>query len=1447
MWKGTLLIQSLNTLISLSPGGKYNNAFLYRLSELYYEKAVINFENSLHEYEKDYTRFEKGEIKEEPVYPSYDFTQVMSLYKQILKNYPDPDLASEVLYFTGICHQKSDDAVKANSAFEVLVKAYPKSSYYLDALMEIGGYYFNNPLSFNGNGYTHAIDIYKEVLKHRDSDKFIEALYRLAWCYYMIDKYQDAVTVFRHLIEEIDITETYGSEKGKESKNPMFREEAIEYIAVSLCEVGDLKRVSMFLEMIGNKEYSLMILNRMGEYYEEQLDYDQAMLCYDMMMKDYPSFGHVLDGRMGNIRCLERKEDLVKAQAMKEEFFKLYSRGGDWQKKIKNTSYLAKADSLSIKCILSAAQYRITEARKTGNAGDYDAVVRYYIMLGKEYPETPESYEAIWSSAVILEQNLNKSDTARIIYLDISQRKEEKHKLQAAINAIAVAQRFPETETPDTGRLTERDKKVVEACQNYVKLFPDRGAETIDVAFIPASLYFNRKIYSKALSIYQLIIAKAKTPSNPKALEAALYAGQCYVGMKDYVNAEKTFGELFAAAPEGKYREDAKVRQVEAAFQNAEEKRSSKEYKAAGELFLRIEEKYPFFVNLDIVLFNAADAFEKQKDWSGAAAIYRRIPAKFPGSKLADGAFFNGAICFENDSNYIEAILNYESLLSKYPTSERAKDALYNIGLCYEKMKVYDKMAEAQERYAEKYPDSKEVEAMLFTSAKFFNESGKLDRARKAYESFIRRYPGSAGEIECRFNLGQIMFKEGDKKGAEDAFSQLIERNTVLAAIGKNNDYYSGEAAFRLADMVREKYMAVRFKLPVKAMEDAQREKADLLKKTVEAYSRVIKLKSERLFEAAFRIGEAYTHFADVYYQQERDTKLENTKQIIFERDLNLASLDLYEKSVEPHLVNINIAGTINLDSLKKEQTRYIELSKQALGQVFVSQGSYVEKATEVLLSSPVPEKIKRQPVQYYLYQQKLVETVFPMLDQAIDKYSSNAKRIKEKGLPDSLITAVNDSLSRILFRRGDLLEKLSSEMLNNPQIPKEMKESEREELAFQLEDIAFEIQDHALKIFEEGYNYLNDQNINNKWKQKILEALKKLDPQTYTPKDVLKTIRIGTDDSWMARTDSLPLWNKLSRIDTAWTRTTVKPVPQDTSARFKDFAAIGHAKGQGLVYLKKQFLIPGKVTAASLAIKSTGPYKFFINGVPIAGDTSKSRISERIDSVDLKTLISGGDNALCAVVNCSDNSSGFLLSLSAIIDTSLHFESAFNLPILSDKKTDPIISPPPVPVLASVPTQPLIPSVPSAPVKAPEKIQAPSQDSTKAKTLVAKIDTSKAGTAQVVVAPAPVKNEVPSEPAKKPITLVETKKSEPPQKNEKKAEEKQKPFYEEFKNYGEFEKAIQTAETREAEANTEIKSMQTRIRGIKYRIRAVDDNIKATENDIKVYRKILENKERKR
>jgi hypothetical protein len=71
--------------------------------------------------------------------------------------------------------------------------------------------------------------------------------------------------------------------------------------------------------------------------------------------------------------------------------------------------------------------------------------------------------------------------------------------------------------------------------------------------------------------------------------------------------------------------------------------------------------------------------------------------------------------------------------------------------------------------------------------------------------------------------------------------------------------------------------------------------------------------------------------------------------------------------------------------------------------------------------------------------------------------------------------------------------------------------------------------------------------------------------------------------------------------------------------------------------------------------------------------------------------------------------------------------------------------------------------------------------------------------------------------------------------------------YEKEFRNYGEFKKAIDDAILKEREIQKEIKSAQTRNRGLTYKINSMNEKIGAVEADLKIYRGVLESKERKK
>src|SRR5205814_10413160 len=115
-----------------------------------------------------------------------------------------------------------------------------------------------------------AIQAYAKVLKYKDSPYYDKALYKIAWSYYRLDKYPEAVKSFIELVQYADDQKKLTGKTGSE-----LRAEAIQYIGVSLAdeEWGGLNRAKEILEPLGDKQYVGEIWKRYGEILYDQTRY----------------------------------------------------------------------------------------------------------------------------------------------------------------------------------------------------------------------------------------------------------------------------------------------------------------------------------------------------------------------------------------------------------------------------------------------------------------------------------------------------------------------------------------------------------------------------------------------------------------------------------------------------------------------------------------------------------------------------------------------------------------------------------------------------------------------------------------------------------------------------------------------------------------------------------------------------------------------------------------------------------------------------------------------------------------------------------------------------------------------------------------------------------------------------------------------------------------------
>lgn len=1258
------LISHIRTLLDMYPKSRYNPQLLMRLAELYYDKASDEFDVKLRAYEEQMAKGDEGDTLE---FPEYDLSAVVRLYDRIVAEYPRAPLADDAIYYKALALQKVGREAEANDLLISLTEDYPESEYFVEANMNIGRYFFEHPKIRNQKGYELAEEAFRKVLYYRDHPQFVQALYHLGWCYYMQDQYEEAIAVFKYLVEEVDLDFDPSRMEDNQIVNPLLREEAIDYIAISFDEKGRGEEALTFLKLIGNNDYASLVLKRIGELREEVLDYNAAMAMYDRLIEEYPLSIGAPDATVNIIKILETTGKTEEALRRREAFFTSYSRGSEWQEAVAkvDSGRVRRVDSMAIAIGLYVGDAYYRRAEKSGSTEEFKRASQNYRELVTTYPENLRAAEARWNLAVILETKLKKPVPAYGHYIAYSRLEgvEGKRREQAALNAIAIAQR---QQPPDTvaekGRLDVAAAKLIEAVDNYVELFPE-GASTGEVLLTEGAIFFNREMFSNAAEIYQQVLDMG--PETKEYYRAVFLLGQCRFGEENWLAAAQLYKKVWKESPKEEERKKAHKLLLQSLFHNAELLVESEDHEKAAKALLAIEEEYPGSEYSDIVLFNAAEAFEKLKEWDKACESYFELVRKYPGSKLAPDALFNAASDYEKTGDFEEAAEAYEQLVSQYPKAEKAKDGLFNLGFCYEKLGQFDKMAAANERYSRMYPGEKDVEIMLLRSANYYFKADMYKKAVDVYRSFVSRFPQKPRVVEAYVMVGRSFLEQDDEANALMNFQEAEKANQRLIKAGNEGDnYFAAEGAYYTGEIYRGRFEQITLTLPVKSLKAKQKRKSETLAKAAKAYTRVMQYQAERMFEAGFLIGKMYDQLAQTWFDQERP-RLSPVKAAVKEKDVALVASSLLKKALVPYEKVLELAT--ELDSLSADQQKWITKARENLASDYYQAGEYMLAGISAMHKAPIPKEIREKPVHFFQYLKQLFETLEPMKAEARDYFLSAYRKLNELGLEGTESEMCLSQFSRLNFMLGNDYDKLATRILKSTNaLPDDMDEIEREDIIFQLEDIVFELQDKAIFSYEDAMALAKQEGVQgDEWYGKIMESLARLSPETYG-KSFYHTVRSSSDGSWIVRSDSVAGWNTGNIPAEGWQGVRV----------LKKKRVSGFGKGQPRViwgsdsaattyYFWKHVFLEGYPRGAAVYVSASCPYELYVNGSATLADTGGNKVGARIDSATgIVSLVKGGDNVIACQIDATDSSAGGLaVVFSAMIDTTQKFESALQPP----------------------------------------------------------------------------------------------------------------------------------------------------------------------------------------
>ena len=738
---------------------KWTPDVMFRLAELYYEKASDEFLTAQEDYQKalDTPNPPTGQP------PKADYSQTVALYRRLLTEFPNYRLLDATYYLLGFCLGEMGQDPEARQALLALVCANqykpldkpaerkpstglskgPLVDYYKDCTPIKKDSKFL-PESWTRVGEMHfdaaelgwAISAYGRVLAFKDSSYYDKAIYKLAWSYYRDNRFIDAIREFDGLVKWADSKKAAGDKFGSD-----LRPEAVQYLGISFSEPdwdGDtlpdpetgLQRAQAFYRGREGEPHAKEVFQRLGDIYFDSTKYAEAIAVYKYILQTWPFFADAPKLQEKIVKAYERDRNLDAAAKERETLGRNYSKGSEWYKQnTNNPEALAAAAQLAEDALLTAATNvhaaaQACRAKAEGNAAKmaecqatYLTAAELYEKYLNAYPNSKRAYEfsAFYADALYYGGRVEASIPAYTIVRDSNV--DNKYQKDAALQVIKALEEIIEklkqekriedppipdeknTKPPVTALpMHDLYKKYMDALDWYVANLPDERVP--DLRYASAVLMLKHRMWPEArtrLGEISDAYCGTKPEVGFKAYDAVLTTYFIDFNIEDEEAKDCALGRLLSVVEKFGDSPCSKAPQAKPYLSRIADIKASVKTTVIKK-------------RLDIALENEEKGTDKQlvqcKDGAGGIAVVTGAAAPSAaggGGKVAAGAKARSKTGTDLDEGLALDLLD---LIAANPKDQDAASNLNNACVIYEKIFKYGEATKCYERLARDYPST---------------------------------------------------------------------------------------------------------------------------------------------------------------------------------------------------------------------------------------------------------------------------------------------------------------------------------------------------------------------------------------------------------------------------------------------------------------------------------------------------------------------------------------------------------------------------------------------------------------------------------------------------------------------------------------------------------------------------------------------------------------------
>ncbi|MGA1824806.1 MAG: tetratricopeptide repeat protein [bacterium] len=757
------IIMAYENYLSEYPDSAYNDKITFQLAEIYYQKAILDFQRSLED--KD----SKGD-------PRPNFDAAIALYGKMLWKFPESIYLDKALYALGYAYYEQGTIILAKNAFRHLLNRYPESSLAPEVLLRLAEIFFDE------NDFANATKLYQNALKGGEFPEQYSnyLLYKLAWSYYKEDNYEQSFAAFISLLDQYL----------KKSGDLALAEEIKNQLSRILTDFIDISFILEYLAKITDKPYHVDLMYAVAHSLFNEGRFQDAIAVSQATIDTYPLFANtpLLYAMIEN--CHLKQNDPEKANRAREDLIKNYGENSPWwsenkdeeqrqlafsliDEAIKNTTFylLQKKDESNYRHLISL--YRDNQYSPTNEAqiNTLNFYLAECLFKTKQYTQALEEYKKL----------LNNKENNKYY-------EEAAYKMILALEKIILAGyrlRRHEKESP----LSKEEIEFIASCDRIKENFPNHKY-IAEILYKKGELLYNKKRYEDAIPSLQYIIEHY--PQSTVYRSALKIAAHANFQNGDYHTAACEFQQLVNLCDSLLKEKGHKVK----FFHTRQESHKMlvfSRYKKAeqsgnAEEFRRIAEEFPNAQVADVALYEAASMYQKENDYKKAKDVYHYLVKNYPKSPHAPASLWQIAAFYEKENDFLKAAESYENLFHSYPKFEGALNSLYKAGFLYEKLTNWNKEEEMFRLYLSKNPKDRLIEA-IFRKGYAQKEQGKADEAHRSfqiaadtYNSLDKKTPGIEAYFAARsqFNLAEIYLIQYNNIKIKDLSDESTKRKLTL-------------------------------------------------------------------------------------------------------------------------------------------------------------------------------------------------------------------------------------------------------------------------------------------------------------------------------------------------------------------------------------------------------------------------------------------------------------------------------------------------------------------------------------------------------------------------------------------------------------------------------------------------------------------------------------------